>query len=457
MRYILKCDYILRGWLDAPYGIVNLSNGNKFFYNSQQYAIIRQCDGITQQAMSDYLQELINTGFIKPALDNEELDPQQIYKQYPCNSYLSVEFSVTRRCNYSCRHCYISANNTSEEKDLSLSECLHIIDNISEAGIFQMELTGGECIMRNDFNQLLSALSQKQITVNAILSNGALLNSKILKSLETLKVKPIIQVSFDGVHDGHNWLRNSKKAEPQTVRGIKLLKENGYRVCVSMTVHRGNVDTIRDTVLLLSKLKVDNLYVGHIADIGNWIKENRVYNMTAQEYYNAYLKYIPQYIADEMPINIRLGDIFQCQKSSTNYSFPIKSRGDKKNGKPTGCVCPIAANKLYISFDGTVLPCPIYFGSPIKQQMPNVLSMPLVGILQNSIYSQFSRLTYENLSKTNSKCIKCFHLNKCGGKCHFDDSCDEVQFRQERDMACVFFKEGYEARIEETWNNNINL
>lgn len=421
MHNILNKNFILRGWEDQPYGIVNLDNGEKHYLGFDEYEVILQNEN----------------GFT----------PLQQYKRYPCKSYQTVEWALTKHCNYRCRHCYISAPGITG-KDLSLQDCFRFIQQIADVGIFQIELTGGECLLRKDFFQIIDKLIEHHIRVKAILSNGALISKEILHEFSKRNLRPAFQISFDGTNGCHNWLRSVHDAEEKTLQGIRLLKENGYPVFVVMTMHKGNCESLRDTALLLGSMNVDNLYVGYVAQMGEWLKGNEIHSMSSQEYYNMYLDYLPFYKKDGKPINIQLSGMFRCSKNSDAYTIPMKKK--MAGSLMEKCVCRMASEKLYVSPDGNVMPCPLFTGTMLGERMPNVFQSPLSEILSKSLYLQYARCTYQELTDKGSKCIQCPYLCSCGGVCQGNELKDS-HFSKEKEMACTFFKGGYESKMKRVW------
>ena len=72
-----------------------------------------------------------------------------------------VDLKVGFSCNNNCIHCVIS--DKISEKDLTLSEIKALIDNyISEYGVIQLTLTGGEITIRKDFSDIMDFVRQRK-------------------------------------------------------------------------------------------------------------------------------------------------------------------------------------------------------------------------------------------------------------------------------------------------------
>src|ERR1700675_2416904 len=65
---------------------------------------------------------------------------------------LSVQLDLTYRCNERCVHCYLDHEDHGE---MTTSEIRDLLDQLAEAGVFFLTLSGGEILMRKDFFEIL--------------------------------------------------------------------------------------------------------------------------------------------------------------------------------------------------------------------------------------------------------------------------------------------------------------
>jgi MoaA/NifB/PqqE/SkfB family radical SAM enzyme len=68
------------------------------------------------------------------------------------NIPLSVQLDLTYRCNERCVHCYLDHHDHGE---MTTAEIKHLLDEMAEAGVFILTLSGGEIFLRKDFFDLL--------------------------------------------------------------------------------------------------------------------------------------------------------------------------------------------------------------------------------------------------------------------------------------------------------------
>jgi len=65
---------------------------------------------------------------------------------------LSVQLDVTYRCNERCIHCYLDHDDHGE---MTIAEIRDVLDQLADAGVFFLTLSGGEVFMRMDFFEIL--------------------------------------------------------------------------------------------------------------------------------------------------------------------------------------------------------------------------------------------------------------------------------------------------------------
>ena len=97
---------------------------------------------------------------------------------------LSGGIELTNKCNFKCVHCYETVERDCEEYTLfSTEKLLRIIDDLSDMGVISVFLTGGEAMLRKDFDQIYIYLRKKGI-LTAILSNGSTITEEKCKMFQ---------------------------------------------------------------------------------------------------------------------------------------------------------------------------------------------------------------------------------------------------------------------------------
>lgn len=121
--------------------------------------------------------------------------------------------------------------------ELSHENCIRIIDQLVQCGVQSVSLTGGECLVRKDFLELVDRMLSYGINIYTIYSNGALVNEKLLNELDSRGIHPEFNMSFDGVGQ-HDWIRGINGAEEAVIQAFKLCREKGFPTAAEMCLHR---------------------------------------------------------------------------------------------------------------------------------------------------------------------------------------------------------------------------
>ncbi len=108
----------------------------------------------------------------------------------------SVQWSITGRCNYRCRHCFMSAPHAAQGEP-DWSELMAMLDAFCRCGIRNISLTGGEPMFRRNFWQLVDEILRRGINITTLYSNGLLITDVFLDELQKRHIRPCVRRSAD--------------------------------------------------------------------------------------------------------------------------------------------------------------------------------------------------------------------------------------------------------------------
>ena len=278
MYYRLKEPWAFRGWKKLPFAVCAMAGEKKheepFLMEKEPFLELLCCNGEEDVDISAFsekgktiIKEMTKHGIMEQSEGPmQPLSSFQRYHVYPSRRIKSVHWSITGKCNFNCRHCLVSAPNA-HHPQLPLSDCLHIVEEIAKCGVNRVDVTGGEPLVRRDFEEIVKALSERNIDIGVLFTNASLLTGDTLDMLEKYRQHPVFQLSFDGLKH-HDWLRGVAGAEKQADAAFRLLKERGYTVNAAMCIHRENRDSLRSTANYLAEMNVQNLRVNAPQSLG---------------------------------------------------------------------------------------------------------------------------------------------------------------------------------------------
>ena len=465
MRYVtLAPQYILRGWKDIKYALLNLNtwggDSNKILPLTplQMQAIelmtskgVSLDEKILPKSFRNAAEKLLNLKILVECDKSEGLTDFQKYKYADCKMSHVLTWSITGNCNLRCRHCYISSDKNLYG-EISFEKCREVVRQMIDANIYQVAITGGEPLVRKDFWELTDLFLENRISIEEIFTNGVAVTENFLDKLEERNIKiNCFLVSYDGV-GCHDWVRGIKGTEKKTLAAIRLMKKRGYGVIVTTVLHNGNRAALLPTYELMKEIGVDKWKVAAISNTGNWAKQknNSIDNMAIM---NEYFKVLQKYKADGMPMAIKLGGIFYSDGAGRGYSIPFLSGcGTSDREKETLC----EASRLFPHLlpDGKLIPCLPMSGTLIEKIAPNIFDegQSIGKILTNSPIEKYTNCTYKDLFEKNSECNACEYKYKCS-HCPASSMEDTGNFFGKCESACLFIKGKYFEKVEEIMAN----
>lgn len=179
----------------------------------------------------------------------ERLNSRALELGVPLNAHLDV----TYRCNERCTHCYLDHDDHGE---MTLAEIKDLLDQLAEAGVLFITLSGGEVLMRMDFFEILSHARRLQFCVK-IKTNGFMIREKEADRMRNLGVQEIrisIYSHRSEIHDAITKLPGSLKG---SVAAIKLLKSRGLNVVMGNVLMRQNLTDYAGVKALARDLGVE--------------------------------------------------------------------------------------------------------------------------------------------------------------------------------------------------------
>lgn len=453
MYYKLNPDFLLRGWQKLPYALVRKGKGTHFI-TQQEMQILQLCNGkintdlpLIPQETRDLLVEIEKNGIISRCEAGDTIAPEQEYRLYPARYIRTAHWSITGKCNYRCKHCYMSAPDA-KLGELDHETVMSIVQQLIDCGVMQVSLTGGEPLVRRDFMEIVDALLAGGITITTIYSNGRLVTDSLLDELASRGIHPEFNMSYDGTDGWHDWLRGIPGAGKIVEDAFLRCREKGFLTGAEMCIHNGNKHLLRDTVKRLSELGCRSLKTNPISNVGAWKEGGYGEAITMDALYQVYLDYIPHYYEDGMPLSLQLGGFFSASPNEPDR-YDIPSRKSCKNPEKT-CVCGHARKVMYISAEGRALPCMALSGMDIQHEFPLIPEIGLAQCITDSRYMSLIDTRADKILEHNPECKECEYAMQCLGGCRasaLETTPDDILAPDQ--AACAIFRGGWDKKIEQ--------
>lgn len=235
-----------------------------------------------------------------------------------------ADFAVTSLCNLQCKHC---ANSVMENiKEPKKDEIFTVCEKLSRVGIEEITLTGGEPLLRTDFEEI-SRFARKKFKKLYLMSNGTMINS--INAEFIAELYDGISVSIDGY--------NESTCAP--IRGKGVFKK------------------VESAIKLLKKNNMKQITVSAVSNVYNLNEEDKFYDLNSEWGTVPIIRrYAP---SGRGEINSKelfepLIEAYKVYESKIDDSYSLNLGSSSNNGTT---VCSAYVNSIYIGSDLCIYPC----------------------------------------------------------------------------------------------------
>lgn len=152
-------------------------------------------------------------------------------------------WEVTLACNLKCSHCGSRAGHK-RDNELSLSECIEVVNSLHELGTKELTLIGGEAYLRKDWIDIISTASKLGMFVTIQTGGRALSKDRLSRAVDAGLAG--VGVSIDGNSITHDRLRGVIGSYKQAIDVLKIGKELGIGVSANTQICALNKDQLFD-------------------------------------------------------------------------------------------------------------------------------------------------------------------------------------------------------------------
>ena len=249
---------------------------------------------------------------------------------------VSGTFELTQRCNFSCEMCYV--HDCDQKTDpLSAEDWLNLARQAKDAGTVFLLLTGGEPLIRDDFEQIYTALIKMGFLIS-INTNGSLLKkyTKLFDELPPAR----INVSLYGADNSSYKKLCRNEAFDEVIKSVKQMKELGISIRFNTIFTPENISDYQNILDISKNMAVPikpTTYTYPSVRLGNANKDSRFSPEEAAEY----ISLIDEY---------RFDKDFQTEKLKKLLLLPDGPKENKIR-------CRAGRASFWITADGIMRPC----------------------------------------------------------------------------------------------------
>jgi len=302
---------------------------------------------------------------------------------------------VTRRCNLRCPHCYTSSTEAAVAGP-SLAELSEILRQVAALGLKTVALTGGETLLRDDLEELMTRGRSFGLERYSLVTNGTLVTPKRARRLREAGLRSA-QVSLDGVDArDHAQVRACHTMDfYRAARGVRLLHEAGIKIDVATIVCAASIERADETMALAQTLGAQGVRYCSFVPTG------RAADPAIQQHF----------AVDPARLDRFLTRLRAWRKQGGK---PIRVLLDHGLGPWTAdghFACGAGRRVVYVAATGDLYPCTGLIFEPFK--IGNALETPLAELLASPAMHTVRRIRRSELGEP---CRSCTHP-RCSGGC----------------------------------------
>ncbi len=270
-----------------------------------------------------------------------------------------VSLALTHRCNSHCVMCNLWKRSQNiphiQKLELSKKEILGIFSRPLFSHLVELDLTGGEPHLREDFAEIVLELASLKtsflprlksiiITSNGLLADRIISNYRcILTGLKISGIDLVSVNSLDGMNETHDLIRGTKGAfnsVNQTIQGLMEIRKeyNNFFMGLKTTILPQNVNDLEPVLEYALRNNLFHIISPVFFTSGRFENLDKLdkLNLTEKDYHSI-LKF------------------YRRQEFDSEYYYHqakiLLSCGSK------GWCCTAGSNYLFIEFDGQAYPC----------------------------------------------------------------------------------------------------
>ena len=169
------------------------------------------------------------------------LTPRSSTRKDILSAPVAVYYELLNACNLSCRHCFACSSKRGGQR-LATSQSMSLVEHLSEIGIINLRVTGGEPTCHPDWVDVLARAKELGLVVS-LQTNG--IYEDVEDTVAKLKYLELSQlsVSLDGDEETHDWLRGGG-SYAKLMAAVRAICSAGIKLRFNTILHDKNIDQL---------------------------------------------------------------------------------------------------------------------------------------------------------------------------------------------------------------------
>lgn len=258
----------------------------------------------------------------------------------------NIGFSITHRCNLHCKHCSYCAGTCVDEEILSDKEIINILRKIISINPRSISITGGEPLVRNNVQEILSILENEYDGYCNLMTNATLISETNINYL--IRTFDSFDISIDGIDEYTCGMIRGQGVFDKVMKNVDMLKKQGIpsqNISLSMVLTSENEKHVEEFERLNKKLGTNSII--------------REYSYIGRGEKNRLLEVDPESIGN-IEFNFKK-NLYHCMN------------------------CGAMKSEMYVNCDGEIYPCPMIIDK--RYSLGNIIEIDnLIAFLKDEKY-----------------------------------------------------------------------
>ncbi|MCX7770636.1 MAG: radical SAM protein, partial [Proteobacteria bacterium] len=208
-------------------------------------------------------------------------------KTFILNAPLTINLTLSYRCNFNCAHCYSREEDLKGE--LSFDQFKKIVDILASWKVPFLNLGGGEPLIYPHLFDFVEYATSKglQCSMN---TNGYILDKEMAKKIKQVGFKSV-GISIDSPdEEKHDFFRNRQGSFKKALNALENLAQENVKTTVSMVISKLNFHNFEEMIPLLKQYNVAQLFLHNYKCSGLGYKNMEKYDLTPEEWKDFYIR-----------------------------------------------------------------------------------------------------------------------------------------------------------------------